>query len=122
MITDKNEAFKHNSCKKVAQLSKVIVTMRNNGLDRIFNLKKISKQYDKFITQLFDDHRKSMEDISHGLFRYRKTAIDIACKDYGQIYKETKVNYNELATRQINFLNDISKQAKDMGQLISGIT
>ena len=121
MITDRNEAFKHNSCKKVAQLSKVVVAMRNNTLDRIFQLKKFTNEYNEYIDQLFSDHRKQLEHVSRELFRFRKSTIDVACKDYGQFYKEVKIGFNELTSKQIDHINKTSQEAKDLVETVSNI-
>ena len=46
MITDRKEAFKHNSCKKLAQLAKVILTMSSQARDQNDELVDIANDYD----------------------------------------------------------------------------
>lgn len=119
MITDRNEAFKHNSCKKVAQLSKVIVSMRNISMDYAAMLLSVANRYENTITQIFIDHRQQLEDINTRLFNFRKATIDNECRKFAQKYKAAKTEYNELVTSRVETVNNISKEAKDLTEIIA---
>lgn len=121
MITDRNEAFKHNSCKKVAQLSKVIVSMRNISMDHAALLLSVQQKYENQISQIFIDHRQQLEDMNTRLFNFRKATIDNECRKFAQKYKATKTEYNELVTSRIETINNISREAKDLSEIIANL-
>lgn len=116
MTIDRNEAFKHNSCKKLAQLGKVIFTLTANELDKEEEKQQIQKEYENSITELFEKQYKQAELIHTNLVRFRKSCIDKACTEYGNYYKQLKNEYSELVTNQTKKLQDIItelKQAKE---------
>ena len=117
MTIDRNEAFKHNSCKKLAQLGKVIFTLTANELDKDEEKLQIQKEYEDSITGIFEKQYKQAELIHTNLVRFRKSCIDKACSEYGNYYKQLKNEYSEIITNQTKKLQDIIselKQAKDI--------
>ncbi|OHT04433.1 hypothetical protein TRFO_06325 [Tritrichomonas foetus] len=107
MITDRNEAFKHNSCKKLAQLAKVIFQMSSLTKDRLDELRSITIHYESSLTQLVRQHHRIAEGISKDLVQFRKNCIDKACQDYGSAYKNVKANYSNLCKSQFQKLQNI---------------
>lgn len=119
MITDKNEAFKHNSCKKLAQLAKVIFQMSSLAKDRQDELQKITVQYESTIAQMVRQHYTLAEGISKDLVNFRKVCIDQACQDYGNAYKNIKANYSNLCRSKLQKLSDMYDELKKMLQYIN---
>lgn len=119
MITDKNEAFKHNSCKKIAQLAKVIFQMSSLAKDRQDELQMITIHYESTIAQIVRQHYALAEGISKDLVSFRKTCIDQACQDYGNAYKNIKTNYSNLCRSKLQKLSDIYDELKKMLQFIN---
>ena len=72
IITDRNEAFKHNSCKKLAQLGKVIFTMSAQARDRHDELARIQDKYENLIMDLVEKHQEQAENIAKALVQFRK--------------------------------------------------
>lgn len=117
MTIDRNEAFKHNSCKKLAQLGKVIFTLTANEIDKDEEKQQIRKEYENSITELFEKQYKQAESIHTNLVRFRKSCIDKSCSEYGNYYKQLKNEYSEIITNQTKKLQDIItelKHAKDL--------
>ena len=96
---DKDEIFIHNCCKKLVQLIKVITSMKNNNYDRNDSIQNLSQSYNQLIMQLFGDHKEMLENINDSLYQFRKDFIDEQCKEYGPVYKDLKISYNQIATR-----------------------
>ena len=119
MITDKNEAFKHNSCKKLAQLAKVIFQMSSLAKDRQDELQSITVHYESPIAQMVRQHYSLAEGISKDLVSFRKTCIDQACQDYGNAYRNIKANYSNLCRSKLQQLSDIYDELKKMLQFIN---
>jgi hypothetical protein len=92
MMTDRNEAFKHNSCKKLAQLGKVIFAMTCQGRDRRSALLELEEQCDAAIIALMDQHRESAEQIAKALIQFRKLCVDNCCREWGARYKKIKAD------------------------------
>lgn len=119
MITDKNEAFKHNSCKKLAQLGKVIFQMRSLAKERNDEIQAITIRYESSIAQLVRQHHSQAEGISKDLVIFRKSCIDKACQDYGSAYKNIKSIYSNLCKSKFQELSDIYDECKRLIQLIN---
>jgi len=119
MITDRNEAFKHNSCKKLAQLTRVVTSMLNSAKDRYDEIDALTNDYDRITKQTIEEYKEGREIINSGLFKYRKSCIDQSCKDFGQFYKDLKHSYNLLSQSFTNKINEISKEGKDINGSIS---
>lgn len=112
MFVDKNDAFRHNSCKKLAQLAKVVTSMRNLELDRDAERVGIRNQYEEQIGQLRGKYLGKYQEIHSGLIQYRKDAIQEACNSYGQLYKQMKNEYLELVDQQTQSLTQIAEELK----------
>ena len=111
MITDKNEAFHHNSCKKLAQLSKVIYAMSAQKQDRIDSNYDLIDDFDEVIVDTINQHQYQLDLINNSLYKYRKKCIASSCKHFGSIYKQTKTDYANLISEQgdkyMNLINEI---------------
>lgn len=121
VLTDKDEAFKHNSCKKLAQLSKVIVAMQNSALERISSSRQLSHWYEERICKVISDSRSELMKINDDLCQFRKDGIDEKCKEYGQYYKDIKRSYNVLVTERVNKVNDLSREGKNFDDEIKQV-
>ena len=77
MITNKDEAFHHNSCKKLAQLSKVIFAMNCLKQDQIDEKDVLLFQYENSINDITEKHIEELNNIRQLLFKYRKNHITI---------------------------------------------
>lgn len=121
MITDRNEAFMHNSCKKLAQLGKVIFQMETLYRDRKDEMMNITVDYESTINQLVRQHQKSIEQVAKNLVAFRKSCIDKSCQEYGVQYKEIKTNLTNLYKNKINKLQDIMNQWQSMVSAIEQI-
>lgn len=119
MIIDRNEAFKHNACKKVAQLGKVIFTLTVASRDRAEERRQVMRMYNDQIDEIFLAHIKQAEEIHQGLIRYRKSCIDKACTDYGNLYKELKSDYAEVMSAQTNKIAGILEEIKQVKEKIA---
>jgi hypothetical protein len=100
MITDKNDAFRHNACKKLAQLAKVIFTMSAQARDRHGDLCCVEDQYDNAMLDLLDRHQENAEAVAKTLVLFRKGCVDSSCREWGTLYKQLKADLVNLAARQ----------------------
>lgn len=106
IITDKNEAFRHNSCKKIAQLSKVIYAMIIQRQDRIDLLNDLNEEFEEFVLDLINQHQNQQEVIFNHLSKFRKSAINSSCQHFGALYKESKIEFaNFLSDQNVKFQN-----------------
>jgi hypothetical protein len=121
MITDRNEAVRHNSCKKLAQLGKVIFTMAAQARDRHADCINLQDEYHTAILQLVERHQENAEEISKTLVQFRKSCVDNSCREWGLLYKQIKSTLTTL-TQQTKaklsvFMTDaqnFQKSIKDM--------
>ena len=115
---DLNEIYIHNCCKKLVQLVKVITSMKNNNYDRNETISKLSESYNQLILKLFNDHKDMLENMTDSLYQFRKDFIDEQCKNYGPVYKDLKISYNQIATKQVENINNISQETAEIGHYI----
>lgn len=120
-MIDRNEAFKHNSCKKIAQLGKVIFTLTANEIDKTDDKRVIEKQFEKVISDVFSGHYKEAEEIHTNLVRYRKSCIDNSCTEYGNYYKQIKNDFSELIASQTQRLQMIVLELKETKDTLNKI-
>ena len=109
MITERGEAFKHNSCKKLAQLAKVIFQMSKANLERNEEITNIVIKYESSIAQIVDQHQKSAEEIARKLVAFRKSCIDRECQEYANQYKVIKTRLINLSKEKLQILQDFAK-------------
>lgn len=118
MITDKNEAFHHNACKKLAQLSKVIYAMGAQKQDRADSYYDLVDDFDEVIVDTINQHQFQLDSISNSLYKYRKKCITSSCKLFGSAYKQTKTDYANFISEQnekyLNLINEIKSIEKEI--------
>ena len=118
VIIDRNEAFKHNSCKKLAQLGKVIFSLSSSEKDKIDEQNEIITENEEQVHEIFVRHNQQMDEIQKDLVRFRKSCIDKYCNEFGSYYKQLKSDYADLIQSQTqklqNILDDLIKTKKDL--------
>jgi hypothetical protein len=112
MIIDRDEAFRHNSCKKLAQLGKVIFSLTSAARDKADDSADITGSYEEAILRLFARHRKQAEEVYSGLVRFRKSCIDKYCVEYGVLYKQMKSDYSTFLNQQTRRIVTITNEMK----------
>lgn len=121
IITDRNEAFKHNSCKKLAQLGKVIFTMSAQARDRHDELARIQDKYENLIMDLVEKHQEQAENIAKALVQFRKGCVDSSCKEWGALYKKLKMDLANLYTTQNQRIADIVSETQGLSKAIKSL-
>ena len=96
----KSEAFYHNSCKKLAQLTKVVCSLSSAAKDKEDEQAEISSVYEASILTVFDRHRKKTEEIHSALVKFRKSCIQKYCNEYGNRYQALKNDLTEFVSSQ----------------------
>ena len=64
MLIDKNDAFRHNVCKKLAQLGKVIFTLTAAQRDREDEMHDVSLNFEEQIAKFFERY-KALKQITY---------------------------------------------------------
>lgn len=118
MITDRNEAFMHNSCKKIAQLGKVIFTMSNQVREREEEALNVQSECENIIQKIVDDHQEKAEFIAKSLVHFRKKCVDESCKEFGSMYKQLKI---DLANQRSDYVKNLERLTSDAYKLIQQI-
>ncbi|OHS92966.1 hypothetical protein TRFO_12151 [Tritrichomonas foetus] len=118
MIADKNEAFSHNSCKKLAQLSKVIFAMTAQKQDRGDSCNELSNDFDGVISNMLQQHQYQLDLIFNSLYKYRKNCITSSCKEFGSSYKQTKIEFANFISNQGNKYNELMNEIKQIQKAI----
>ena len=121
IITDRNEAFKHNSCKKLAQLGKVIFTMSAQARDRHDELARIQDKYENLIMDLVEKHQEQAENIAKALVQFRKGCVDSSCKEWGALYKQLKLDLANLYSTQNQRIADIVSETQGLSKAIKSL-
>ena len=75
MLIDKNDAFRHNVCKKLAQLGKVIFTLTAAQRDREDEMRDVSLNYEEQISKIFERHKTKTDNIQKATAQKRKDYI-----------------------------------------------
>ncbi|KAK8894141.1 hypothetical protein M9Y10_022574 [Tritrichomonas musculus] len=114
MITDRNEAFMHNSCKKLAQLGKVIFAMSNQIQERQEEALDLQCEYESMIQKVVDEYHEKAESIAKDLVHFRKKRVDESCKEFGSLYKQQKIDLANVKTNYVECLNKIIKEGEDL--------
>ncbi|OHT01560.1 hypothetical protein TRFO_31535 [Tritrichomonas foetus] len=123
MFTNKEEAFEHNSCKKIAQLSKVIFSMQAIKQDRRDEKKALHKEFDKVVSDFLEEHQSCLKHIFHELCKFRKACISNSCSEFGKDYKMTKNDfiefYNKTNAKFLDILNEFKKLHSEVSTIQS---
>ena len=114
MITERKDAFKHNACKKLAQLAKVIFLMSKAKLERNEEINNIIIKYETGIGNLVRQHEKSIEEIAKNLVLFRKNCIDQECQKYALQYKVVKSKLTDLYKEKLQTLQSIVKEGESI--------
>lgn len=121
MNIDKNEAFRHNSCKKLAQLTKVITSLNGSARDKLGEQAVIVVNYEDSISKLFERHKKQVAEIHTGLIRFRKSCVEKYCSEYGGIYRQLKGEYASCVKQSNQRFNQIAGEIDAVKTEIDGI-
>ena len=121
IITDRNEAFKHNSCKKLAQLAKVIFSMSSQARDRRNEILRVQNKYENMIADLVESHHTRAEAIAKALVQFRKSCVDRSCREWGTLYKRLKMNLANLSSTQNAKISEIIDEAQQLANDIKSI-
>lgn len=116
VLADRNEALKHNTCKKVAQLTKVIYNMGTENREREDDMNNIRQDYEYMIETIVDDFQEKAEDIVKDLVSYRKGCVDNSCRIWGSKYKQTKVDFANLIKTQQGRFNTLIESGREMSK------
>lgn len=121
IIANKEEAFSHNSCKKIAQLIKVITVMTDQSRDMYQQINEIHLEFDNLIEKIVEDFKHNLIQTETVLTRYRKDIIDQSCKEYGSKYKKAKQEYTDLMKEKSDLINKIISDSRQMKKDINSI-
>ena len=119
MLNDRNAVFRHNSCKKVAQLVKVIHQLWTELNDRDDATNEIISEGEATISHIVHQHIMSTENIARDLVSFRKSCIDSACEAYAVHFKQIKSGYSKLCKSKVNELQAISNEIDDLQNLVN---
>ena len=121
MLCEVNEAFMHNSCKKAAQLAKVIAAMDAQNFDLYSSRSDLFFKQDFVVDQVSQNYIETLTSIYEELVRYRKEIINDACTKYGQQYKQTKQDFTTPMKESLDILNSVRTTAKSLKQEASDL-
>jgi hypothetical protein len=121
IVTDQNEAFRHNSCKKLAQLGKVIHQMSSQACGRYNQLFAIHDQAEKAIVALIERHQEKAEAISKALVQFRKKCVDSSCREWGAIYKQIKIDLLSLYSAQSGRISEIVGNRQKLDRAVKSL-
>lgn len=126
MFAERAEAFSHNSCKKVAQLVKVITVMAEQTRDTQTSLVRYCNNYEKSIHDLSDDYIDKLNALGSQMSKYRKSVIDRLCRHYGNKYKDSKGEYTasvkEVAAAFTDIVANFKALRKECVQIETDLT
>jgi hypothetical protein len=118
MVSDRSEAFRHNSCKKLAQLGKVIFTMSLKTENRLVELAALKMKYEASLRDILQRRQQSQDAVQRSLANFRKSCVENACREWGAVYKVLRNDLVAIATRyseQIaSVMSEIQKTAKEL--------
>jgi hypothetical protein len=121
MIADRSDAFRHNSCKKLAQLGKVIFTMSAAMRDRRTDLFQIQYKSDLSIIALVERHKESAESIAKALVQFRKGCVDASCREWGGLYKQVKLSLSNLYQNQNAKICALIIECQELGKSVQSL-
>jgi len=107
-----NIAFKHNSCKKLAQLVRVISEFNNFNLDFRFELMNIENDYNASLIDCEKDFKEKTQEIQDHHISIRKKSISDSCKSFGTEYKAIKASFSQMVAQKYDDMKDILKEMK----------
>ena len=118
LIAEKNEAFNHNSCKKLAQLSKVVYVMLSKKQSRKDQIRDLRKDFDSEIEFLLKNYNHELQQIFDELYKFRKSCIRSNCKEYGVFYKQMKSEFQSFINgrkgKYADLLEEVRQLIKDI--------
>ena len=117
-MTDRSDAFKHNSCKKLAQLAKVIFTMSTQILDRKDEAADLIIEFENLIQKAVNDYHDDAESIAKDLVHFRKKCVDDSCKEFGSLYKQLKLDYANIKQKQGERLAQLLHDAQNQQNIV----
>ena len=106
----------HNSCKKAAQLAKVIAAMDAQKFDLYSSRSDLFFKQDFVVDQVSQNYIETLTSIYEELVRFRKDIINDACTKYGQQYKQTKQDFTTPMKESLDVLNLVRTTAKSLKQ------
>ena len=112
------EAFKYNSCKKIAQLCRVALELRDERIDDFVERKAVISKYETRIKKIEKNEIRRNEKMQNELLQYRKECIDNCCVVYGAQYKQLKFDFAELIESYRQKFMDIAREIKDQKQIM----
>lgn len=112
MLCEINEAFIHNSCKKTAQLAKVVEMMETKSFYRSLEMNDLSNLHNSRINEVINQYFEASNNIYDDLVNFRKSIINDACTFYGQQYKTTKIIFSDLIRSAVDQYNAIRLENK----------
>lgn len=110
--TENSETFVHNSCKKVAQLVKVITVTEGEIIDSIKLIQFYQDEYETIIEQTSSEYLKQLSENYDSLVQFRKSKIDEYCDFFGQHYKDLKDGISDPYKSRIEYLDDVFDKLK----------
>ncbi|EAX87013.1 hypothetical protein TVAG_231800 [Trichomonas vaginalis G3] len=126
MYAERAEAFTHNSCKKVAQLVKVVTIMAEQARDSQMSLVRYTNHYEEAIHKLSDDYIDRLNEMGSQLSKYRKSVIDKMCRHFGNKYKDSKGDYTasvkNVAAQFSDIVANFKKLRKDCVKFETDVT
>lgn len=121
-MTTEEDAFKHNACKKIAQLTRVITDFKETQMDQARKSQNIINNFEKYINQIVAKHQEQLDIMHDILIQYRKERIEDACHEFGLEYKQIKNEYAHLLNEKSAELNNISRESKQISRNIKETT
>ncbi|EAY10598.1 hypothetical protein TVAG_281980 [Trichomonas vaginalis G3] len=118
MQADLDEAFSYNSCKKVAQLCRVMLELQNEKIDNATEKKLFRQKFEKKLNSLNDAAERRIDNQQNELIDFRRDKIDEYCVTFGAVYKQLKADYaQKIADIQQEYAK-MSSQLKEYGSQI----
>lgn len=112
MEVDVDTAFKHNSCKKIAQLVQVQTAFDGMTLDKDYSKVELRDHADTQIALIYQNHQKKLEELAA---QTGKLQVDL--------YKQTAETYTEQHKKLRKdfsiFLKKINKKMRQLEQYVS---
>lgn len=120
--TDKRQAFRHNCCKKIAQLGRVSYEMACQNQCRQDELDQIHKEMDQAVAELVQQHAYYSDVITKQLVRYRKERVTKACNEFGVLYKAQKTELAKKMAQKGKKVKELIAQFKEMRKSMRAAT
>jgi chromosome segregation ATPase len=121
MSIDRVEAFRHNACKKVAQLCKVVVEMTDEQLDRQDDSRRVARGWERQIDAAFSKNTRDVSDINQSVIMFRQHLIDQHCQEFGPRYQALKEDLADFERKQKSRVTDLGKTITELRDQILSI-